>query len=94
MPAMFGKDAKKAELIQNLGEEFKKGICAFCCSCFNCCLFAVMRLYRIPPGDFPEIERMKLHLNDYDFKNFPKLDLKMMEKLEQASFQKELFEES
>ncbi len=25
MPAMFGKDAKKAELIQNLGEEFKKG---------------------------------------------------------------------
>ncbi len=51
MPAVFGKDAKKAELIQNLGEEFKK----------------VMRMYRIPPGDFPEIDKMKLHLNDYDF---------------------------
>lgn len=44
-----------------------------------------MRLYRIPPGDFPDIEKMKIHLNDYDFKNFPKLDLKLMEKLEQVS---------
>ena len=68
MPAVFGKDAKKQELINNLGEEFKK----------------VMRLYRIPPGDFPEIEKMKTHLQDYDFKIFPKLDLKMMDKLEQV----------
>jgi len=68
MPAVFGKDAKKQELITNLAEEFKK----------------VMRLYRIPPGDFPEIERMKTHLQDYDFKVFPKLDTRLMEKLEQV----------
>lgn len=44
----------------------------------------MMRLYRVPPGDFPEIERFRVHLNDYDFKDFAKLDLKMLEKLEVA----------
>lgn len=73
MPALFGKDAAKAKLIAELGEEFKK----------------VMRLYRLPPGvsaqmcgtltlltcrkkDFPDLEKMKVHLNDYNFTDFPK----------------------
>jgi GTPase SAR1 family protein len=73
MPAVFGKDAKKAELIQNLGEEFKK----------------VMRMYRIPPGDFPEIDKMKLHLNDYDFSEsffcfFPRVYLTVFRKLSET----------
>lgn len=68
MPMLIGVSAKKTELIRNLGEEFKK----------------VMRLYRVPPGDFPEIERFRVHLNDYDFKDFARLDVKMMEKLEHA----------
>lgn len=66
MPALFGKDAAKAKLIAELAEEFKK----------------VMRMYRIPPGDFPDLERMRVHLNDYDFKEFPRLDEKALERLE------------
>lgn len=65
---ILGVDSKKAELIRDLGEEFKK----------------IMRLYRVPPGDFPEIERFRVHLNDYNFKDFAKLDLKMFERLEIA----------
>lgn len=48
MPSMFGKDTRKKELIQNLGETFAQ----------------IQREHQISPGDFPDLSRMKQMLQD------------------------------
>ena len=43
---MFGKDAKKKELIKNLGQIYDQ----------------IQREYQISPGDFPDIKKMQVRL--------------------------------
>lgn len=57
MPAMFGKDAKKKELIKNLGQIYDR----------------LQREHQISPGDFPDLKRMQENLANYDFNKFPPL---------------------
>lgn len=47
-PTMFGKDAKKKELIKNLGQIYDQ----------------IQREYQISPGDFPDIKKMQVCLRD------------------------------
>lgn len=68
MPAMFGKAAKQAELIQNLNEECVK----------------LQRQYGIPAGDFPDLAKMKELLTVHDFSKFPKLDKKIIDSMDEV----------
>jgi len=68
MPALFGKDSKKNELIAGLDKEFKN----------------IERINRLPPGDFPEIEKFRLHLKDHDFTDFPKLSEKLVATIDEV----------
>lgn len=43
-PTMFGKDAKKKELIKNLGQIYEQ----------------IQREHQISPGDFPDIKKMQV----------------------------------
>ncbi|KAG8560966.1 hypothetical protein GDO81_015200 [Engystomops pustulosus] len=54
MPAMFGKDAKKKELISRLPEIFLQ----------------IQREHQISPGDFPEVKKMQQATGMYDFSKF------------------------
>ncbi|XP_075700912.1 EH domain-containing protein 4 [Rhinoderma darwinii] len=63
MPAMFGKDAKKKELISKLPEIFLQ----------------IQREYQISPGDFPEVKKMQQQLEMYDFSKFHALKPKLIE---------------
>jgi hypothetical protein len=47
MPMMFGKDAKKSELISNLDDIYSK----------------LVNKYQISPGDFPEVRNMKASMS-------------------------------
>ena len=58
MPAMFGKEAKKKELIKNLD--------ALYCQ--------LQREQKINAGDFPDLEKMKKDLVHQDFSKFRRLD--------------------
>lgn len=51
---MFGKESKKKELINNLGDIFT----------------LIQREHQISPGDFPNLERMKEQLQHHDFTKF------------------------
>jgi len=62
MPAMFGKDTKKKELIAGLGAIFTK----------------IQHQYQISPGDFPNLKRMQEQLQYQDFSKFPALKLKLI----------------
>ncbi|XP_041469041.1 EH domain-containing protein 1-like [Lytechinus variegatus] len=66
MPSMFGKEAKKKELINNLPEVYKE----------------VERTYQISPGDFPSLSRMREVLKDMDFTKFHTLKPRMIEKVD------------
>lgn len=66
MPSMFGKDSKKKELIKNLDKVYDK----------------IHRVHNISPGDFPNIQRMREILEQFDFKQFKSLDKKLIEKVE------------
>jgi EH domain-containing protein 1 len=68
MPALFGKDSKQQELIDNLAMEFKK----------------VHKNGRLPAGDFPDLERFRENLKLYDFSKFPKLNNKLLENLDEV----------
>ena len=46
MPSMFGKDSKKKELINNLGEIYHK----------------IEKEHQISPGDFPNLAKMQVRL--------------------------------
>ncbi|KAG9481363.1 EH domain-containing protein 4 [Eleutherodactylus coqui] len=63
MPAMFGKDTKKKELISKLPEIFLQ----------------IQREHQISPGDFPEVKKMQQQLEMYDFSKFHTLKPKLIE---------------
>ena len=66
MPSMFGKDAKKKELINNLPDVYKE----------------VERTYQISPGDFPSLSRMREVLKEMDFTKFHALKPRLIEKVD------------
>jgi len=47
MPKMFGKDAKKSELILNLDDIYSK----------------LVNKYQISPGDFPDLKNMRVSMS-------------------------------
>ncbi|XP_040268694.1 EH domain-containing protein 4 [Bufo bufo] len=63
MPAMFGKEAKKKELISKLPEIFLQ----------------IQREHQISPGDFPEVKKMQQQLEMYDFSKFHVLKPKLID---------------
>jgi EH domain-containing protein 1 len=66
MPAVFGKDAKKKELIANLPEIFA----------------ALQREHQISPGDFPDLKRMQENLQHHDFTKFHPMKPKLLENVD------------
>ncbi|XP_064623629.1 EH domain-containing protein 3-like isoform X1 [Lineus longissimus] len=66
MPSVFGKDAKKKELLTNLDKIYKQ----------------IQREHNISPGDFPPIERMRDMLKDQDFSKFQPLKPKLIERVD------------
>jgi hypothetical protein len=41
-------------------------------------------MYRLPPGDFPDLERFKETLKDHDFDTFAKLDEKLVNRIDEV----------
>jgi len=66
MPLMFGKEATKNELIENLAREFGE----------------IERIYKIPPGDFPNVVKMQESLRPLDFSSFPKASERLFIQIE------------
>ncbi|XP_037084578.1 EH domain-containing protein 3-like [Pollicipes pollicipes] len=66
MPAMFGKDSKKKELIKNLSAIYE----------------AVQREHQISPGDFPNIARMQERLLHEDFSKFQLLKPRLIQNVD------------
>lgn len=64
---MFGKDKKKAELIKNLADTFRR----------------IQMQHEISPGDFPNLQRMQENLQYHDFSKFPTMKPKLIEKVDQ-----------
>ncbi|KAL3986155.1 Dynamin family protein [Acanthocheilonema viteae] len=63
MPSMIGKEKKKKELIQNLDKIFEQ----------------LQREHTISAGDFPDINKMREHLPDYDFTKFNPIKPKLLD---------------
>lgn len=68
MPVLFGKATKQASLLNNLPSIFAK----------------VERLYNLPPGDFPEIERFRSTLQTYNISDFPRYSNRLFLSTEEA----------
>ena len=68
LPTFFGRASKQTKLIANLDEEFVK----------------VQKLYNIPAGDFPGIEKFQESLRQFDLSTFPKLSARQMSNLDEA----------
>jgi GTPase SAR1 family protein len=68
MPALWGSKAKKDELIKDMLNVYRE----------------VKRMYRLPPGDFPDLERFKETLKDHDFDTFAKLDEKLVNRIDEV----------
>eukprot|EP00049_Salpingoeca_infusionum_P000502 m.40324 g.40324 ORF g.40324 m.40324 type:complete len:542 (-) comp10426_c0_seq1:269-1894(-) len=62
MPSLFGKSSKQRQILDDMPNVFR----------------AVQREHKIPFGDFPDIEEFKAAIKDFDFSNFPKLDLRVL----------------
>ena len=65
---VFGKDKKKAELLEKLNEVFN----------------TVMHRYNLSQGDFPPFNVYKDKLQEMDFSKFPKLDQKLIAQIDDA----------
>ncbi|XP_006136615.2 EH domain-containing protein 1 isoform X1 [Pelodiscus sinensis] len=63
MPNVFGKDSKKKELVNNLGEIYLK----------------IEREHQISPGDFPSLRKMQELLLAQDFSKFQPLKPKLLD---------------
>lgn len=63
MPAMFGKENKKKELINKLPEIY----------------IQLQREHHISPGDFPDVKKMQEQLQIYDFSKFHPLKSKLID---------------
>ncbi|OZJ04525.1 hypothetical protein BZG36_03986 [Bifiguratus adelaidae] len=68
MPAMFGKKKKQQELIANLDKTFLK----------------IQQRYHLSPGDFPNVERFKSILSNWDLDKFKSLKPEMIQAAEDA----------
>jgi GTPase SAR1 family protein len=68
MPAMFGKSSKQTKLVDNLAQEFTK----------------IQQEYRIPKGDFPDLEDYTAKLREIDLCNFPKLGSSKLVAIDEA----------
>mmetsp|Transcript_13261 Transcript_13261/g.27062 ORF Transcript_13261/g.27062 Transcript_13261/m.27062 type:complete len:567 (+) Transcript_13261:86-1786(+) len=66
MPSLSGKAKKQESLIRDLPNVFR----------------SVMKKYNLAAGDFPEIESFRSKLKEMNFSKFPKLNTKMMAKLD------------
>jgi len=66
MPALWGSKQKKEELIRDMLTVYRE----------------VKRAYRLPPGDFPDLERFKEVCRDHDFDSFAKLDEKLISRID------------
>ena len=60
MPSFFGAKSKQDELLAHMDDVFR----------------TIQRDYRIPFGDFPNLERFVEQVREYDFSKFPKTDMK------------------
>ena len=63
MPSMIGKEKKKKELIQKLDKIFDQ----------------LQKEHNISPGDFPDVERMREHLQNSDFTKFNAIKPRLLE---------------
>ncbi len=68
MPALFGKQAKQQELLDTLPNVFAK----------------VQSMYRLPPGDFPDIIRFRENLKLWKFQDFAKLNDRLIRVLDEV----------
>jgi EH domain-containing protein 1 len=66
MPSMFGKEAKKKELIKNLDTLYVQ----------------IQREHQISPGDFPDIKMMQEKLQHLDFTKFKTLDTHLLNRVD------------
>jgi EH domain-containing protein 1 len=57
MPTMFGKEATQKKLLANMLEVFSR----------------VQQLHRLPPGDFPDLERFTRTAAQFAFSDFPRI---------------------
>lgn len=69
MPAVFGKQSKQNELINNLDQEFVK----------------IRQRYQLAPGDFPNVEKFKQGLGLYKFDKFNSLKPNILERADDVS---------
>ena len=67
---MFGKDAKKKELIKNLDNLYGQ----------------IQREHQISPGDFPDIKTMQEKLQHQDFTKFKLIDQRFLSKVNSLFF--------
>lgn len=66
MPSVFGKEAKKKELIKNLDSLYAQ----------------IQREHQISPGDFPDLKKMQEGLVHHDFSKFRVLDKRLLDKVD------------
>jgi len=66
MPAVFGKDKKKAELIKHLDKTYDQ----------------ISQKYNISKGDFPDLEKMKAKLQNADWTKFKQLNVQLMSRVD------------
>ena len=66
MPAVFGKEKKKEQLLKNLSDVYMK----------------IQKEHNISPGDFPSVVKFKEQLRKYDFSKFQPLRTKLIESLD------------
>ena len=66
MPAVFGKEKKKEQLLKNLSEVYMK----------------IQKEHNISPGDFPSVVKFKEQLRKYDFSKFHPIRTKLIESLD------------
>ncbi|XP_041720671.1 EH domain-containing protein 3 isoform X1 [Coregonus clupeaformis] len=66
MPSVFGKEGKKKELINSLGEIYSR----------------IEREHQISPGDFPNLKKMQEQLNAHDLNKFQPLKIKLLDSVD------------
>lgn len=68
MPSMFGKEKAQRDLINDLPNVFR----------------TVMKRHNLAAGDFPDIDQFREKLEQLNFSDFPRMDPRMMEIVEQS----------
>ncbi len=68
MPAIFGKEKKQTELIENMDREF----------------LVVQKMYNLAAGDFPDLEKFKDRAAVMNMADFQKLNAKMISSMDEV----------